>query len=329
MDSPIHELGGRSSEVGSMSRVELPPGARPFVPERDLLTGGPSLQRRHLLARTALLRRLLVEPMVVQAFDDWTTRYGLRQPLETLTTRLDTLASEAGLSHRTALFSPESTRDASTQQAVQQAREVFWNGVTGNKAELEQDAHRLAGQLVTALGLSARCVPWVALELLSWFFDSLTAQIQDRTVTRRYTDEPFGEVVAVRIDPRMSPRQRVREMREQMAMHRAAERKKSPARRMPKGGGQHIGTYVGWLVRNGLHGVSVRALARALSQNDRGGSPSPDYDARRRIQYGITRARTWLAAVAARTPVLSPAQPKRGTPRKRSKRRRRRRSAPG
>src|SRR5262249_23291721 len=111
--SPIHELGGRASGVGSMSRVELPPGARPFVPQRDLLQGGPSDQRRHRLARVALLGHLLREPMVQHAFHDWATRYGLRQPVEALTTRLDTLAFEAGLSSRTALFSPESTRDAS------------------------------------------------------------------------------------------------------------------------------------------------------------------------------------------------------------------------
>src|SRR5262249_6291369 len=101
-----------------MSRVKLPPGARPFVPQRDLLVGGPRYQRRHLMARVALLRHLLRESMVQDAFDDWATRYGFGQPMETLTRRLDTLAFDAGLSSRTALFAPEATMDASTQQAV-------------------------------------------------------------------------------------------------------------------------------------------------------------------------------------------------------------------
>ena len=175
-----------------MSRVELPPGARPFVPQRDLLVGGPSDQRRHLLARTALLRHLLREPIVQQAFENWETRYGLRQPLETLTTRLDAIAFDAGLTSRTALFPPESTRDASTQHAVQKALETFWN-VTGNWIELGQDAQRLSNGLVTALGLSAGCIPWLTWELLSCFCDSLPAQIEDRAVTRRYTEEPFSE----------------------------------------------------------------------------------------------------------------------------------------
>ena len=75
-----------------MSSVELRPGARPFVPQRDLLSGGPSDQRRHRLARVALLEHLLREPIVQEAFDSWATRYGLRQPMETLTERLNTLA---------------------------------------------------------------------------------------------------------------------------------------------------------------------------------------------------------------------------------------------
>ncbi len=292
-----------------MSRVECPPGARPFVPQRDLLVGGPSDQRRHCLARAALLGHLLREPVVQHAFDDWATRYGLRQPLETLTTRLDTLAFDAGLSSRTALFSPESTRDALTKQAVDQAHEVFWNEVTANAVELVQDGRRLAERLATALRLSHACGPWLTEELLSWFFDSLTAQIKNRPVTRRYLDEPFDEVVALRIDPRMSARQRVHVIQQQVANHRAAEKKKSTAKRMPKGRGQHIATYVGWLVQNGLHGVSVRALARALLRNEHGVPRSLDYDARRLIQYGITQARRWLAGVATRTPVSSPAPP--------------------
>jgi hypothetical protein len=179
VDSPIHALGGRSSGVGSMSRAELRPGARPFVPQRDLLVGGPSDQRRHRLARVALLGHLLRESMVQHAFDNWLTRYGLRQPLEMLTTRLDTLAFDAGLSSRTALFALESTVDASTQQAVHGAYEAFWVGVNGNGVELVRDGHRLAEQLVTALGLSAGCIPWLTWELLSWFCDSVRAQIED------------------------------------------------------------------------------------------------------------------------------------------------------
>src|SRR5215831_6586743 len=106
-------IDGRGATGKSMGRIELRPGARPFVPQRDLLMGEPSDQRRHRLARVALLGHLLLESVVQQAFDNWLTRYGLRQPLEALTTRLDTLAFDAGLSARTALFSPESTRDAS------------------------------------------------------------------------------------------------------------------------------------------------------------------------------------------------------------------------
>ena len=169
-----------------MNRVELPPGARPFVPQRDLLVGGPSLQRRHRLARVALLDHLLREPMVQLAFDNWTTRHGLREPLEALIARLDTIAADAGLRARTALFVPESTLDTSTQTARDEAFETFWNGVTGSGVELVRDGHRLTEHLVTALGLSADCVSWLTCELLSRFFDSLTTQIHDRAVTRRY-----------------------------------------------------------------------------------------------------------------------------------------------
>jgi len=310
-----------------MSRAELRPGARPFVPQRDLLVGGPSDQRRHRLARVALLGHLLRESMVQHAFDSWATRYGLRQPMETLTTRLDTLAFDAGLSSRTALFALESTVDASTQQAVHRAYEAFWVGVNGNGVELVRDGHRLAEQLVTALGLSAGCIPWLTCELLSWFCDSLRAQIEDRALTRGYTEESFPEVVAVRIDPRLSARQRSRAVREQVVIQLAAARERSTGtpKKMPNRGGQHISTYVEWLVQNGLHGVLVPALARALLRSERDVPRSPKYDARHRVQYGIRQARTWLAAVA-HTPSSRPVQPRHRMTRKRATRGRRKRS---
>jgi len=319
---------GAADRRNAMSRVELPPGARPFVPQRDLLVGGPSDQRRHLLARTALLRRLLIDPRVQHAFDDWATRHGLRQPLETLTTRLDTLAFDAGLSSRTALFPPKSIQDASTQQAVHQAHDAFWDGLTGNGVELGQDAYRLGEQLVTALRLSEVYIPWLTLELLSWFFDSLCAQIEDRAVTRRYTEEPFPEVVTVRIDPRLSARQRARALQQQVAIQLAAARERSTEtkQRMPSRDGRHIATYVEWLVQNRLHGVSVVALARALLRSE-GFLRSPNYDARQRVQYGMRQARTWLAAVA-HSPASRPAPPGRSATSKGSTRHNRRRSPP-
>src|SRR5439155_7333493 len=154
--------------------------------------------------------------------------------------------------------------------------------VTGNGVELCQDAYRLTEQLVTALGLEARCIPWLACELLSWFFDSIRAQIEDRTVTRAYTEEPFPEVVAVRIDPRLSARQRSRAVREQVVIQLAAARERSTGtpKKMPNRGGQHISTYVEWLVQNGLHGVRVPALARALLRSERDVPRSPKYEAR-------------------------------------------------
>jgi hypothetical protein len=260
--------------------------------------------------------------MVEQALGAWTSRYRLREPLEMLTRRLDAIAADIGLSSRSALFAPASVLDTFTQQAVDGAHEAFLAGVTGNGTELVMDGRRVAERLVTALRISkADCLPWLTCELLSWFFDSVTAQIENRPLTRRYTDEPFSDVVAVRINPRMSPRRKLREGRQQLANHLAAEREKSTAKRMPKSGGQHIDTYLDWLVQNGLHGVSVRALARELLVIERGVSPSDSYDAHRRVQYGIARAREWLAAVATRMSIPLPAQPKRRT-RKSSKRRR-------
>ena len=278
-----------------MSRIELPSGARPFVPERDLLVGGPSDQRRHLLARTALLHHLLVESRVQQAFDDWTTRQGFREPLETLTTRLDTIAAGAGLSSRTALFSPESTLNASTETARHEAVEAFWRGVTGDPLELTWDGRRLTEQLVTALRLSEVCIPWLTRELLSWFCDGLRAQFENRPVARRYTEASFPELVTVQIDPRMSARPRSRAMQQQVAAQLAAASEQSTVRRMPNRDGQNIATYVEALVKNGLHGVSVRALARSALRSD-DVPRSANYDARRRVQYGIAQARTWLAA---------------------------------
>jgi hypothetical protein len=314
----------------AMSRVEHPPGARPFVPQRDLLVGGPSDQWRHLLARTALLRLLLIEPRVQHAFDNWVTRHGLRQPLETLITHLDTLALDAGLSSRTALFLPEAIRDTSRQQAVDQAFAAFWNGVPGNGVELAQDAYRLAEQLVTALRLSSEVyVPWLTLELLPWFFYSLHAQIEDRAVTLRYTVEPFPEVLTVRIDPRLSARQRARAQQQQVAIQLAATRERSTEtkKRMPSRGGRHIATYVEWLVQNRLHCVSVQALARALLHSERDVLRSPNYDARQRVQYGMRQARTWLAAVA-HSPASRPAPLGRRATSKGPTRRHRRRSPP-
>jgi hypothetical protein len=320
---------GAADPRNAMSRVELPPGARPFVPQRDLLVGGPSDQRRHLLARTALLRGLLSEPRVQHAFDNWVTRHGLRQPLETLTTRLDTLAFGAGLSSRTALFLPEAIQDASTQQAVHQAYDAFWDGLTGNWVELAQDAYRLGELLVTALRLSEVYITWLTSELLSWFFDSLRAQIEDRAVTRRYTEEPFPEVVTARIDPRLSARQRARALQQQVAIQLAAtsEQSTETKKKMPSCGGRHITTYVEWLVQNGLHRVSVRALARAQLRREGDVLRSPNYDARQRVQYGMRQARTWLAAVA-HSPASRPAPPGRRATSKGSTRRNRRRSPP-
>ena len=311
-----------------MSRVECPPGARPFVPQRDLLVGSPSDQRRHRLARTALLRRLLIEPTVQQAFDSWETRHGLRQPLETLTTRLDRLACDLGLNSRVALFAPESPLGASTETACQEAFKALWGGVNGNVVELVRDGHRLAEQLVIALGLSAECVTWLTWELLSWFFESLNAQIADRAVTRRYTEEPFPEVVTVRIDPRLSARQRARALQQQVAIQLAAARERSTEtkKKMPSRGGRHIATYVEWLVQNRLHCVSVLALARAQLRSE-GFLRSPNYDARQRVQYGMRQARTWLAAVA-HSPASRPAPPGRSATSKGSTRRNRRRSPP-
>jgi hypothetical protein len=306
-----------------MRGVALRAGARPFVRQRDLLVGGPSDQRRHLLARVALLGHLLRESMVQHAFVNWATRYGLRQPLEALTTHHDALAFDAGLSSRTALFLPESTRDASKQQAVRQALEAW--SVTGNWVELGQDARRLTDQLVTALGLSAGCIPWLTLELLSGFCDSILAQIEDHAVTRRYTEEPFPQVFVVRIDPRWSERA----MRKQVLIQLAASRQQwtGTKKKMPERGGRHISTYVEWLVQNGLHGVSVRALARALLRRERDVLRSSNYDARHRVEYGIDQARTWLAAVA-HTPSSRPAKPRHRTTQKRSTRGRRKTSRP-
>jgi hypothetical protein len=309
------------------SRVELPPGARPFVPQRDLLVGEASLQRRHLLARTALLRRLLIEPRVQQAFDDWETRHGFHAPLETLTIRLDRLASDVGLSSRTDLFAPESTLDAATKTARREAFEAFWSGVNGNAVELIRAGHRLAQQLLTALGLSAVCIPWLTWELLSWFFDSIAARIKHHAVTRRYTEKPCPEVVTVRIDPRMSARRQPLDSREQGDQQRAAVNAVTVETRMPSGDWRYIDGYVGWLLQQRLHGVSVRALARVRLRDERDVPRSATYDARHRVQYGIRQARTWLAAVA-HTPSSRPSAETRTT-RQRSTRRRRKRSPPG
>jgi hypothetical protein len=249
-----------------------------------------------------LLGHLLGEPIVQHAFDNWATCHGFRRPLKTLTTRLDTLASNAGLDSRAALFAPESTLDA-TQTATHEAFEAFWTGMTGNAVELVRDGYGLAEQLVAELGLSAECVPWLALELLSWFFDWLRAHIEGRAVTRRYAEQPFPDVVALRRDPRLSARQRT-----------------------PNHGGRHIATYVELLVQNGLHGASVKALGRATLRNE-GGLRSPSYDGRHRIQYGKSQARRWLAAVA-RVPSPRSAQPRRRTTKKRATQRRRRRFPP-
>src|SRR5262249_45318210 len=154
--------------------------------------------------------------------------------------------------------------------------------------------YRLAEQLVTALGLSEVCIAWLALELLSCFFDSLRAQIEDRAVTRRYTEKPFSKVFPVRIDSGMSAREQFRDMQQQVANQLATATKQSAAnaKRMPKRGGRHIATYVEWLVQHGLHGVRVPALARALLGSERDVPRSSKYDARQRIQYGIGQART-------------------------------------
>lgn len=80
-------------------------------------------------------------------------------------------------------------------------------------------------------------IPWLTLRLLSWFFDSLRAQIEDRAVAHVYTEKPFPSIVALGRDPRLSAR-----------------------RRMPNHGGRHIATYVERLVQKRLHGASVRAL---------------------------------------------------------------------
>jgi hypothetical protein len=289
--------------------------------------GGPSDQRRHRLARVALLDHLLRESVVQHAFDNWFTRYGLRQPLETLTLCLDRLALDAGLTSRTALFT-ESTVDAATQQAIHEAYQAFWVAVNGNGLELIRDGYHLAEQLVTALGLSEVCIAWLTGEMVSWFFDSLRAQMENRAVTRRYTEEPFHEVLTVRIDPRMTARQQSRDMQQQVANQLAMATKQSAVsgKKMPKRGG-HIATYVEWLVENKLHRVPVLALARALLHRERDVPRSPNYDARQRVQYGINQAQTWLAAVAS-LPSSRSAQPRRRTTRKSSTSRRRRSSPP-
>jgi hypothetical protein len=240
---------------------------------------------------------------VQQAFDDWATRQGFREPLETLTTRLDIIAAGAGLSSRTALFSPESTLNAPTEAARHEVVEAFWRGVTGNPVELTWDGRRLTEQLVTALRLSEVCIPWLTWELLSWFCDGLRAQMETRPVARRYTEASFPELVTVQIDPRMSPRQRSRAVQQQVTTQLAATREQSAVKRMPSRDGQNIATYVESLVKNRLHGVSVMALARALLRSEPDVPRSPNYDAHRRVQYGIAQARTWLARAV---PVPSP-----------------------
>jgi hypothetical protein len=274
MDSPTHELGGPRSEA--LRRIELRPGARPFIPQRDLLVGDATEQRRHRLARVALLRRLLAEPIVQHDFDDWTTLYGLRQPLERATTRLDALVKNAGLSSRAALFSPDCTCDPVTEQGMIEAAKTFLDGMTGNGVPLVLDAGRLGEQLVTILGLSPDCRQWLTRELLAWFFLSLLAQIEDRAITLQYTEVPFPQVVTGPTESRL--------------------RQESPKfkKKMPNNDGRYIATYVEWLVQNRLHGVRVRALARALLSGEGDVLRSPNYDARHRVQYGIKQARTWL-----------------------------------
>src|SRR5262249_46172366 len=121
----------------------------------------------------------------------------------------------------------------------------------------------------------------------------------------------------------------MQQTQQQMDTQLAAAREQSPGnkKRMRNRGGRHIATYVEWLVQNGLHGVPVPALARARLRSERDVPRSSKYDARRRVQYGIRQARTWLAAVA-HAPSSRPAQPRHRTTRKRSTRDRRKRSPP-
>src|SRR5262249_47335393 len=140
--------------------------------------------------------------------------------------------------------------------------------------------------------------------------------VRSRAGTRR---SPSTRNLTVRIDPRMSARQRSRAMQQQIDTQLAAAREQSPGnkKRMPKRGGRHIATYVEWLVQPGLHGVRMPALARTLLRSERDVPRSSKYDARQRIQYGLGQARTLLALVA-RLPSSRPAQPKRRTTRKSS-----------
>lgn len=311
------------------SRIKLPPGARPFVRQRDLLVGEPSEQRRHRLARGALHRHLLGKRTVQQIFDNWVKCHGLREPLDEVITRLDTVAAGAGLPARAALFTPESPLDALTQTARHETVEAFWSRVSGRRAvELVLDGYCLGVVLVTALGLSASCVRWLTLELLSWFFDSLTAQIQGRTVTRQYLEVPFPYGVAGRRDPRSSARQRPRASTQVAEPPAAASEPSARSkRRMPTRDGRHIASYVEQLVQHGLHHASVRKLAQAQLRGEADVPRSADYDGRQRVQYGLRQARAWLAGVAC-APLPSPAQPTRRPATKRSTPPRPRRSPP-
>jgi len=143
------------------------PHRRLLIRARDRVDAGVTIRARHLLARTALLRRLLKDPRVLAAFDAWSDQFGLTPIREPLIQQLDALATDLGLRSRAGLFDPNTTPpiDAGIRARCDNLCTSFVETLDQQTTPLG-DVAVVVGVLLDALRLPRR--PWLGLELLLW-----------------------------------------------------------------------------------------------------------------------------------------------------------------
>ena len=289
---------------------------------------------RHQRLRKALITGLCGEPFLWEAFERIAQQSGIADARAGLVAELEALAQTWGLPGRAALFVPDDGRTVGPPWAeVQRLWATFWNGIDfkrvlhhpEDKASLPladaeaMEALRLAkaarlqapsnladltDHISLRLHLSGLGSDHLRDDLRTLFLVALQSTIMDRPVTFRHDvafttpTRPTPPTRHVRDDLALNDREAVRAFLAGRAHARQDARVNAPpvgpSKRMPKGEGAHLDTWVRWLLEHRLHGKSLRQIARddAAADQARGIAHEPNH---RKVQHAIEEVATGLA----------------------------------
>jgi hypothetical protein len=298
------ETTGQMGEGRLMAEVEGP-DAGIFTADRwDGLHGATEAEHAmHAIARAALMKLLLTDPMVINLFDRWNRETRLGCLATALANHMDKTAQLAGLASRRVLAEESTLHLKVEADTVTEADTML--------CEIERgidETERLAEELLEAL--DDRSVPpfddvvdlvrdiwglrwpWIAAELYRAWLLSIGGTVFCQHFEITYHAHVFGwDRPAPEIDVRFATRQgetiadaSERFLREiQTAVIVPLKEAAAPLPRGRLTDQETAERYVGWWYRQKIRRESIRSIAD--KQDDR----------RRLVRHGIAQAERWLA----------------------------------